>query len=165
MNAKTVNFWSGLIAIFFAMMIVASCGAPAPAHASESSMYVTALVKAYHSDREMHYNEENPGIGFEYGTEDVRAIGMFFKNSYDKPSTLIGAVYTPFDVSGVKFGALGGVVNHYPRNNGKFGPVAAGYVSKEFGNYGVNMIWAPPLHAFDTSRPTWMFALQLKYKF
>lgn len=96
-------------------------------------------------DEGKHYNQLNYGLGIEQTVnKDWRVAGGWYKNSNFRDSFYLGALYTPWKVSGLSVGAFGGVVSGYLPEN-RLMPVIVPYVGYEWECFGVGFGALPPV--------------------
>jgi hypothetical protein len=70
-----------------------------------------------------------PGLGVFCREDDWTAGGGRFQNSFALMSSYLALGYQPWRVGSVRLGALGGIIDGYPINNGEVMPLAAGLAS------------------------------------
>lgn len=93
--------------------------AVAPASASkqaQASWWLSPGGKAYHFNRKKNYNEENYGLGLEYGTFESSWQAGFYRNSHRKDSYYAMYAWRPIalDQAGYwRLGAVAGLVTGY----------------------------------------------------
>jgi hypothetical protein len=123
--------------------------AAAPAYGQE---YVVATTRAYHFDRGRDYNESNFGLGYERRVSENWSLATgYYKNSFSRDTVYLFGAYTPYQLSGWRFGPLVGLVTGYERHPS---PWLTGVATKDWGRFGVNVVWAPAA-----------VALQVKWRF
>ena len=106
--------------------------------------WIAASVASYHFDRAPNYNERNWGIGLEHGVmPDVRLVAGSYENSFYRSSAYAGATWTPLRVGPARLGFVGGVIDGYSWNHGRFFPMAAPWLVLEREGFGVNMLYVP----------------------
>lgn len=133
----------------------------APAQA-RAETWLAGTVASYHFDREPSYNEQNWGLGVEHGVApDVRIFGGFYKNSFYQPSRYAGASYMPLVFGPLHVGLAAGVVDGYPKHDGRPLPVVTPLLAFEFRNVGFNLIALP---STSTGKQTGVIGLQLKLR-
>lgn len=129
-----------------ALAALALAGACAPvAHAED--LYLSA--KAYHFDRDLHLNENNPGVSLEF--DNGATIG-YFRNSYNKDAYYVAYAYRPLSVGPASFGVLGGAVTGYDL------PVLGGLSGVlRLGDVRVHVFAVPASNGFITAQLGWHF--------
>ncbi len=140
------------------------------AQAQPPDPWLTISQGSYHFKDREQYNQDNPGFGFEWGfknewVHDTRWVGGRFYNSDRRYSNYAGVIATPYRaLEGslhIKFGALVGVINGYPRAyNGGYFPLLAPVVTLQHGAVGANVFIIPPFKGIPATA-----ALQLKVGF
>ncbi len=113
-----------------------------PARAGDT--WVACSVRSYHFDRSKDYNERNWGCGLEYGVaRDTRLIAGAYKNSLYRESAYAGALWTPLRLGPARIGAIGGIVDGYNANGGRFFPIVAPALTIEGYAAGINILASP----------------------
>ena len=130
--------------------------------AKRSELWIDSGFATYHFQSDKDLNGRNPGIGFEYRLSDDSALaaGRFY-NSDRQHSRYAGMFYQPLSYGGVRFGAVVGAFDGYPkmRDGGWFLALvpAATFEYKRVGvNIGVVPTYKNRLHGG--------ISMQLKFK-
>jgi hypothetical protein len=100
---------------------------------------------SYHWDRDKDLNGDNYGIGAEYRFSTVAALtaGEFY-NSDRAHSKYVGVYYQPIDIGPVRFGAVVGGFDGYPKEkNGGWFPAFIPVASYEYKMVGLNLAFVP----------------------
>jgi len=127
-----------------------------PAHAGDT--WIACSVRSYHVDRTRGYNERNLGCGLEHGVaRDTRLVAGAYRNSLFKTSTYAGALWMPLSLGPASVGLIGGVVNGYRANDGRFSPIVLPMLALEHRSIGINLFAAP--HYKESPA---VFGLQIK---
>lgn len=147
-----------------ATILLATLVLPRPVLAA-NDVWVSMMVRAYHSNREADFNENTLGVGVEWhptDVGDVRWVAGAYHNSNRRASIYAGGVYMPLRFGNLRVGLMGGTISGYQKYDYRFGPMAAGVVSYETKRTGINLVIVPPIPGDKT--PTWTYGLQLKMK-
>ena len=142
----------------FAWLVVAGvviCFFAGPVRADDR-LWVSASLRAWHSDRNAGYNANTYGVGAEYERGSVSAALGEYHNSVRRTSVYGGFAWRPLRLGPVRAGVLGGAVSGY-RPGVVW--VALPVLSVEVGRIGVNVIVAP-----STADSPGMAALQVKWR-
>lgn len=129
-----------------------------PSLAWAADTWVTVSTISHHFNTNGRYNERNPGLGLEHGGESLRLAAGGYTNSFNRHSTYWTVVYTPVELVGLRFGVMGGLVNGYPVNHGRYTPGGALMVTGEYRGYGFNLVGIPKIANVTEA----IIALQLK---
>jgi hypothetical protein len=132
------------------------------------NLSLTRNIAAYHWNRDkqkqMDYNENNPGFGLEYQDGDRRYMIGQYLNSLRKNSNYALMGYTPLhaDIGIGRFsaGVVGGGITGYP--TGVVTPAAGLLGSYDNGNFGVNLMAVPNAKIGSTDVDGFL-GLQAKY--
>jgi|SRR5271165_1816172 len=142
-------------------------GAPCP-----KGWWVDLMIGSHHIHPNREFDDFNPGAGLECSMTPQWAAALgYFRNSLDRSSFYVGALYTPKFAQWrwLRLGAMGGIITGY--NYGRFGiggpnnrtgPVLAPVAITQFGRFGVNVILIPPIP--DDNLP-FTVGFQAKYRF
>ena len=114
---------------------------------------------------EIHYNENNFGIGFSYSLVSyIDAKGGFFKNSYNKTSWYAGldmhTSYNNLFAVGIDVGAATGY-DETPVSDTKIVPIAMPHLSLIFKNFKFQLGYIPPVSPKLTSVLTFSVSISL----
>lgn len=128
-------------------LLICACCTQQPASAAEGDIYIVGTLKSYHENRKHNYNENNYGIGIQYGlSEDWRLVLGEYKNSFDNKSKYYGAMWLPFHRNAFNAGLLLVNVNGYDGDSlSKYTPVAVPVVTWEKDRFLVNVVFVPPV--------------------
>jgi len=111
------------------------------AHSCERWVGINTI--SYHANRDRHYNERNGGVFLECSGRTGYQLG-YYKNSYLRDTYYGLVTYQPFEMFGMRFGAMAGVGTGYREKNdqprGGLSPLIAGLVSIEGKHAGANVI-------------------------
>lgn len=133
------------------------------ASAKDKDVWVSTMVRAYHTDRKQGYNENTLGLGWEvHASDKLRYALGGYNNSFNRASYYGSVAYMPLQFGHLRVGGMVGIITGYKTYNYGPGPMAAGVVSYEKNGKGWNLIVVPPVPS--DPRPTWTFGLQLKMK-
>lgn len=80
-------------------------------YSKESDIKYQIHLASYHFDRSKQRNEENYGIGIEYGKNAYLSTGYYFNSDYKDTFYLVGGY--DIDLGGVTFGYFGGAATGY----------------------------------------------------
>ena len=108
-------------------------------------MWLNGGFYSYHFQRDKGLNDSNPGLGGEYRFSTVASatVGRFY-NSDREYSSYAGVYYQPWQIAGVRLGAVAGGFNGYPRmRNGGWFLAAIPTASFEYKSVGVNVAIVP----------------------
>jgi len=112
---------------------------------SASDLWVNAGFYSYHFQEDKGLNNSNPGWGVEYRHSNTGSAmaGVFF-NSERKTSHYAGWYWQPLALGQVKFGAVLGVLDGYPRmRNGSWFLAIIPAASIEYERIGINVVLVP----------------------
>jgi hypothetical protein len=132
--------------------------------------WADVMVGSYHIHPYRHFDDFNPGAGFECSVSAQWAASVgYFRNSLNRPSFYAGAIYTPEFAhwSWFRLGAMGGIISGYNYGqiglgaNNRTGPVLAPTAITRFGRFAANFILIPPIHSDNLP---FTVGLQLKYR-
>ena len=150
---------------FAAFVLTLAACAPALAQEEEtrrSEVWLDTGFATYHFQSDKDLNGRNPGIGLEYrfSEDSALTVGRFY-NSDRQHSRYAGMYYQPWNVGGVKLGAVVGGFDGYPkmRDGGWFLaliPVA----TFEYKRVGINVAVVPTYK----DRLHGGISMQLKFK-
>jgi hypothetical protein len=111
---------------------------------ARADAWAACSVASYHFDRSKGYNERNWGCGLEYGiAQDARLVAGGYRNSLARTSVYAGALWTPLHLGPARAGVVGGVVNGYGANEGRFLPIVVPALALEHRGIGINLLAAP----------------------
>ena len=84
--------------------------------APRNELWLDSGFATYHFQSDKDLNGRNPGIGVEYRFSDTSSLtaGRFY-NSDRQHSNYAGMYYQPWNVGGVKLGAVAGGFDGYPK--------------------------------------------------
>ena len=107
------------------------------------------------------HNNINLGLGVEYNFDRERSamIGAY-RNSQYRTAEYVYLHYEPFRIGRVRLGALGGVVNHYDADDGRFVVPAMLTATLEIDRFELALVGFPNVRNVDGC-----VSLQLGYKF
>lgn len=159
MSSRGASRGARLHALILFMALAAALPAraaqpPAPAPCKDG-WFADLMLGSYHIHPYRHFDEFNPGAGFEcWFTPQWASTVGYFRNSLERPSFYAGAIWGPeFAHWGwFRLSVMGGVISGY--NFGRFGiggennhtgPVLAPSAMTQFGRFGVNFILIPPI--------------------
>jgi hypothetical protein len=107
------------------------------------------------------YNNVNLGLGVEYSFSDKSSVMVgAFRNSQYRTAEYLYLHYEPFRIRGIRFGAMGGVVNHYDMDDGRFIASALLTATVAVGRFEVGVVGFPNVRNVDGC-----ISLQLGYNF
>jgi hypothetical protein len=125
--------------------VTAPVTAVAPSDHTRSELWLDTGFATYHFQSDKHLNGRNPGVGIEYRFRDDAAVtaGRFF-NSDRQHSRYAGVLYQPWSYEGVRFGAVVGAFDGYPKmhNGGWFLALVPG-ITWEYQRVGINIAVIP----------------------
>lgn len=132
----------------------------------KEKLWISPGMVSFHFERNMGFNESNPGFGLEYSiNKDWSVAGGRFKNSEYNQSNYLTVAYQPLDFFGFKLGLAGGVMDGYSGPNNKYNkkpfPVLLPVMSYEHKNFGVNILWVPQV---KTDAATIYSAIGVQFK-
>jgi hypothetical protein len=109
------------------------------------SVWINPGVLSYHFDRHAGYREDNWGVGgqldFDY---DLALLGGTFLNSDNRRSHYFGALWQPYELGGIKLGAVAGAFDGYPfMRNGAWFPALLPMASVAYDRLGANLTVVP----------------------
>jgi hypothetical protein len=110
-----------------------------------SETWLNAGFYSYHFQEDIGLNNENPGFGVEYRLSTVNSLtaGRFY-NSDRAYSNYAGWYYEPAAYGPVRFGAVVGAFNGYPKMlNGGWFPAVIPVLSMEYQRVGMNIAIVP----------------------
>jgi len=110
-----------------------------------SELWLNPGFYSYHFQRDKGLNDSNPGLGVEYRVSTVAAVtaGRFY-NSDRHYSNYAGFYYQPIAIGPVRFGAVVGGFNGYPKmHEGGWFLAAIPVASFEYQRIGVNLAFVP----------------------
>jgi hypothetical protein len=137
---------------------LAEDAAPPP---QDGALWVNLGGFSSHMDRSKGYNEDNVGMGVEYGLQpDMALMAGAFNNSVRQTTTYAAVNWLPLSLGGWKLGAVVGVMNGYPgiAHGGAF-LAALPMASYEGTRFGVNLGLIPSIDKVDGA-----FVIQLKLR-
>ena len=132
----------------------------------KEKLWISPGMVSFHFERNMGFNESNPGFGLEYSlNKDWSLAAGRFKNSEYNQSNYVTVAYQPLDFFGFKLGLAGGVMDGYSGPNNKYDkkpfPVLLPVMSYEHKNFGVNILWVPQV---KTEAATIYSAIGVQFK-
>ena len=149
-----------------AMLAALAFGQAAQAGTIESAplseTWINPGFATAHFDSDKDLSGDNWGLGVEYRFSTVASVTAGrFRNSDRVYSNYLGVYYQPWEVRGVRLGAVVGGFDGYPnmRNGGWF-PALIPTASYEYGRVGLNVGFIPTYK----NRLYGGFSFQLKFK-
>ncbi|MES2125909.1 MAG: hypothetical protein V4463_01435 [Pseudomonadota bacterium] len=124
-----------------ALLILALCAGAACAN----DAWLDTGFATYHFQSDKNLNGKNPGLGAEYRINEASAVtlGRFY-NSDRQHSNYAGMYYQPWNVAGVRLGAVFGGFNGYPRmRDGGWFLAAIPAMTWEYQRVGINVAVVP----------------------
>ncbi len=108
-------------------------------------LWVGSGFLTYHFDRDKDLNGKNSGIGVEYRFRgDLAATVGRFYDSDRAYSNYAGAIWEPFAIGSVRFGAVFALFDGYPRmRDGGWFPAVIPMATLEYQRVGVNVGFVP----------------------
>lgn len=143
-------------------LLFASAGACAQDSASRNELWLDTGFATWHFDNDKDLNGRNPGIGLEYRFSDTMAAtaGRFY-NSDREHSRYVGLYYQPWQYKGVRFGAVVGAFDGYPKmRDGGWFPALIPAITYDYKRVGVNVAVVPSYQ----DRLYGGISVQLKFK-
>ncbi|RST51417.1 hypothetical protein [Variovorax sp. MHTC-1] len=133
------------------------------AQADIGKAWFNAGFYSYHFDRDKGLADGNPGLGIEWPLDENYSLTAgLFRNSDRERSHYVGLYVMPIEFHGVKFGAVVGAFDGYPRsNNGGWFPALIPTAAIEGKNWGLNIAIVPTIR----NRLHGAVSFQLKYRF
>lgn len=128
-----------------AATLFACSTASAQEAASSHALWITTGFATYHFDSDVVLNGRNPGVGLEYRFSDTMAVsaGRFYNSDFAH-SRYVGLHYLPWQYKGVRFGAVVGAFDGYPKmRDGGWFPALIPAISYEYQRVGVNVAVVP----------------------
>lgn len=128
----------------------------------EHELWVGSGFLTYHFDRDKNLNGNNTGIGVEYRFRgDLAATAGRFHDSDRSYSNYAGAIWEPFAIGPVRFGAVFAMFDGYPRmREGGWFPAVIPMATLEYQRVGVNVGFVPSYR----DRLYGGLSVQLKFK-
>ena len=110
-----------------------------------SELWLNPGFYSYHFQREKGLNNRDFGLGGEYRYSTVSSITLgLFDNSDRQTSHYAGWYWQPVGLGPVRFGAVFGAIDGYPKMlNGGWFPAVIPTASIEYRNLGVNLLIVP----------------------
>jgi hypothetical protein len=110
-----------------------------------NEVWVNAGFMTAHYDRDADLSGENFGLGAEYRwSPQWSAVAGRFRNSDRARSNYLGVTYQPWEIGGVKLGAVVAAFNGYPfMRNGAWFPAVIPVASLEGDRLGLNVGFIP----------------------
>ena len=110
-----------------------------------SELWLNPGFYSYHFQREKGLNNRDFGLGGEYRYSTVSSITLgLFDNSDRQTSHYAGWYWQPVELGPVRFGAVFGAIDGYPKMlNGGWFPAVIPTASIEYRNLGVNLLIVP----------------------
>jgi hypothetical protein len=127
-----------------------------------NEVWLNPGLSSYHFQEDRNLNNNNYGFGAEYRYSTTKSVtaGRFYNSEY-QTSSYAAWLWQPVMLGPVRFGALLGVINGYPRaNNGNWFPLVLPVASYEYKFIGINLTYVPTIQ--DTVYGA--LSLQLKLK-
>ena len=151
------SFAAGFLAC---LLLIAAVGVVAKAMAET---WLTISVASYHfKERDSgkgSYEQTNPGLGLEHVLSDKWRFGAgTYRSSIRTDASYVGAMYTPFSWSYLKFGIAMGAVSGYEPN---LIPLVIPTLMVEGKKWGANILFVPPVQKTDGGG----LGFQVKFKF
>lgn len=142
--------------------IDAGIAADGSEHGQLGQLWIDSGFATYHFQRDLDLNGRNTGIGLEYRlSEAASATAGRFYNSDRRYSNYAGLYYQPWRWGPVRFGAVAGGFNGYPKMRGGGWFLAAiPAASFEYQRVGVNVAVVPTYQ----DRLHGGISVQLKFK-
>jgi hypothetical protein len=128
-----------------------------------SELWLNPGFYSYHFQKDKGLNNNNFGLGGEYRYSTVSSVtlGMFY-NSDRQTSRFAGWYWQPLGLGPVRFGAVFGAMDGYPKMvNGGWFFAAIPTASIEYKNIGANLMFVPSYK----DRLYGAISLQLKFKY
>lgn len=148
-----------LISIISALAIFGTATAQTVSN-STNKLWVSFPVASKHTDP--GYKEFNPGIGFEYGSEKLRAYGMGYVNSFNRWTNSYGVLYRLVGVGKFHLDGMVGAAQGYWTGS-QWRAIAAPRVSYETGKVAFDFYAFPPIEVNEKPKTTALgFALRFK---
>jgi hypothetical protein len=135
----------------------------AAAQSEPSRLWLNPGFYSYHFDRHKGLEDVNPGLGVEWTLDATYSLTAgIFHNSDRETSRYLGVYVMPFELYGVKLGAVVGAFDGYPnyRHGGWF-PALVPTAAIEGRNWGLNIAFIPSYK----DRLYGALSFQLKYRF
>jgi hypothetical protein len=115
----------------------------------------------HHWRNEEDYNNVNLGLGVEYSFSDKSSVMIgAYRNSQYRTAEYLYFHYEPFSIRGVRLGAMGGVVNHYDMDDGRFIASVMLTATVAIGRFEIGLVGFPNVRNVDGC-----ISLQLGYNF
>jgi hypothetical protein len=132
----------------------------------KEKLWISPGMVSLHFERNMGFNEQNPGFGLEYAmNKDWSLAAGRFKNSEYNQSNYVTVAYQPLDFFGFRLGVVGGVMDGYMGPNNKYDkkpfPMLLPVMTYEHKNVGVNILFVPTV---KTESATLYGALGVQFK-
>lgn len=110
-----------------------------------SELWLTTGFATYHFQSDKDLNGRNPGVGLEYRFADsLSATAGRFYNSDRQHSRYAGLYYQPWEYKGVRFGAVVGGFDGYPKmRDGGWFLAAIPTATFEYKRVGINVAVVP----------------------
>jgi hypothetical protein len=128
----------------------------------DSALWINPGFYSYHFQRDKGFDDTNPGLGFEYRFSTVASVTAGrFHNSDREMSNYAGVYYQPIAWGPLRFGAVIGGFNGYPKmRDGGWFLAAIPVVTLEYERVGVNFAIVPTYK----ERLHGALSVQLKFK-
>lgn len=126
-------------------LLLASSSVFAQESATRNELWLDTGFATWHFDNDKDLNGRNPGVGLEYRFSDTMAAtaGRFY-NSDREHSRYVGLYYQPWEYKGVRFGAVVGAFDGYPKmRDGGWFPALIPAITYEYQRVGVNVAIVP----------------------
>jgi len=131
----------------------------------EESIYEVWLnpgLSSYHFQTDKNLNNNNYGFGAEYRYSTTKSFtaGQFYNSEYET-SNYAAWLWQPVMLGAIRFGALLGAINGYPRaNSGNWFPLVLPVASYEYKFVGISLTYVPTIQ----NTVYGVLSLQLKLK-
>ena len=112
-----------------------------------NEVWLNPGLHSYHFQTDRNLNNNNYGLGveFRYSTTKSFTVGSFYNSEYET-SNYAAWIWQPVMLGPVRFGALLGAINGYPRaNNGGWFPLILPVASYEYKFVGINLTYIPTI--------------------
>lgn len=144
-NILTILFMLGLASVHS----ISSADSFGPFNIIESKpvseLWLNPGFYSYHFQTDKNLDSNNFGLGAEYRYSTVNSITVGKYHNSDRQISSYAAWYwQPLELGAVRFGALLGLVNGYPKaNNGAWFPLALPVASYEYKRIGISFTLVP----------------------
>ena len=129
-------------------MLLVSSMFMAPAHADSldwKNAWVNAGFYTYHFEKDKQLENTNLGLGFEVPINSTYSLTAGrFHNSDNAKSNYAGVYVMPYQINGIKLGAVVGAFNGYPNAyDGGWFPALIPVAAIEGSQFGLNVAFVP----------------------